>query len=73
MFSQIILNHITPQAEEFMADEQAGFRQHRSTTEQMLNCRILMENIWSNDDKSIIMSSILRKPSVECSMKVCDM
>ena len=40
---RIILNRLTPQAEDILADEQAGFRKDRSTTEQILNCRILME------------------------------
>ena len=38
-----ILNRLTPQAEDILADEQTGFRQHRSTTEHVLNCRILLE------------------------------
>ena len=28
---------------QYIAEEQAGFRQSRSTIEQILNCRILME------------------------------
>ena len=43
MLLRIILNRLTLQAEEILADEQAGFRKNRSTTEQILNCRILME------------------------------
>ena len=40
---KIILNRLKAQAEEIIADEQAGFREGRSTTEQILNLRILME------------------------------
>ena len=40
---QIILNRLQPQAEEIIAEEQAGFRAGRSTTEQIFNLRILGE------------------------------
>ena len=40
---KIILNRLQPQAEEIIAEEQAGFRAGRSTTEQMFNLRILCE------------------------------
>ena len=39
---QIILNRLKPQAE-VIAEEQAGFRAGRSTTEQIFNLRILCE------------------------------
>ena len=58
---RIKLNRLTPQAEEILADEQVGFRQNRSTTEHILNCRILMEKHMVNNDKSITISLILRK------------
>ena len=38
---KIILNRLQPQAEEIIAEEQAGFRAGRSTTEQIFNLRIL--------------------------------
>ena len=38
---KIILNRLHPQAEEIIAEEQAGFRARRSTTEQKFNLRIL--------------------------------
>ena len=41
---KIILNRLQPQAEEIIAEEQAGFRAGRSTTEQIFNLRILCEN-----------------------------
>ena len=41
--SKVILNRLKPQAEEINAEEQAGFRSGRSTTEQIFNLRILCE------------------------------
>ena len=38
-----ILNRLKPQAEKIIAEEQAGFRAGRSTTEQIFNLRILCE------------------------------
>ena len=38
---KIILNRLKPQAEKITAEEQAGFRAGRSTTEQIFNLRIL--------------------------------
>ena len=38
-----ILNRLTPQEEKIIAEEQAGFRAGRSTTEQILNLRIPRE------------------------------
>ena len=40
---KIILNRLQPQAEEIIAEEQAGFRAGRSTPEQIFNLRILGE------------------------------
>ena len=40
---KVILNRLKPQAEEIIAEEQAGFRAGRSTTEQTFNLRILCE------------------------------
>ena len=40
---KIILNRLQPQAEEIIAEEQAGFRAGRSTKEQIFNLRILGE------------------------------
>jgi hypothetical protein len=39
----VLLNRLKPQAEEILAEEQAGFRPRRSTTEQIFNLRILCE------------------------------
>ena len=40
---KIILNRLKPQAEKIIAEEQAGFRAGRSTTEQIFNLCILCE------------------------------
>ena len=40
---KILLNRLQLQAEEIIAEEQAGFRMGRSTTEQIFNLRVLME------------------------------
>ena len=40
---KVILNRLKPKAEELIAEEQAGFRAGRSTTEQIFNLRILYE------------------------------
>ena len=40
---KIILNRLKPQAEKIIAEEQAGFRAGRSTTEQIFNLHILSE------------------------------
>ena len=40
---KIILSRLKPQAEKSIAEEQAGFRAGRSTTEQIFNLRILCE------------------------------
>ena len=40
---KIILNRLKPQVEKIIAEEQAGFRAGRSTTDQIFNLRILCE------------------------------
>ena len=40
---KIILNRLKPNAEKIIAEEQAGFRAGRSTTEQIFNLRIQCE------------------------------
>ena len=42
-----ILNRLKPQAEKIIAEEQAGFRTGRSTTEQIFNLRIILREISS--------------------------
>ena len=40
---EIVLNRLKPQVEKIIAEEQAGFRAGRSTTEQIFNLRTLCE------------------------------
>ena len=40
---KIILNRLKPQSDKIIAEEQAGFRAGRSTTEQIFNLHILCE------------------------------
>lgn len=40
---RVILNRLKKEAEEQLAEEQAGFRAGRSTVEQIFTCRIMME------------------------------
>ena len=40
---KIIQNRLKPQVQKIIAEEQAGFRAERSTTEQICNLRILCE------------------------------
>ena len=45
---KVILNRLKPQAEKIIAEEQAGFRAGRSTTEQIFNLRILCEKYFQH-------------------------
>ena len=66
---KVILNRLKPQAEEIMAEEQAGFRAGRSTTEQIFNLRILGEKT-SNNSRICTMSSLISKrPLTEYGMQ----
>ena len=49
---KVILNRLKPQAEEIIAEDQAGFRVGRSTTEQIFNLRILYLGAVVSDDGS---------------------
>ena len=51
---KIILNRLQPQAEEIFAEEQAGFRAERSTTE--FNLRILCEKYLQHKQNSTMSS-----------------
>ena len=42
---RVILNRLKPQAEQIIAEEQAGFRKGRSTIEQIFNLRVLCERM----------------------------
>ena len=43
MILRIILNRLTSQAEEVLSVEQAGFRKGISTSEQIFNCKNIIE------------------------------
>ena len=45
---KIILNRLKPQAEKIIAEDQGGFREGRSTTEQIFNLRILCEKYFQH-------------------------
>ena len=45
---KIKLKRLKPQVEKIIAEEQAGFRAERSTTEQIFNLRILCEKYLQN-------------------------
>ena len=51
---KVILNRLKPQAEEIIAEEQAGFRAGRSTTEQIFNLRILCEKYLQHQQNVFI-------------------
>ena len=53
---KIILNRLKPQAEKIIAEEQAGFRAGRSTTEQIFILRILCDK-YLRTSKTSTMSS----------------
>ena len=57
---EVILNRLKPQAEEIIAEEQAGFRAGIITTEQIFNLRILCEST-SNISRICTMSSLIKK------------
>ena len=48
---KVILNRLQLQADEIIAEEQAGFRAGRSTTEQIFNLRILGEKYLQHQQK----------------------
>ena len=50
---KIILNRMKPEAEKIIAEEQAGFRPGRSTTEQIFNLRILCERYLQHTTGSL--------------------
>ena len=54
---KIILNRLKPQVEKIIAEEQAGFRAERSTTEQILNYAF-SARITSSTSKTSTMSSL---------------
>ena len=68
---KVVLNRLKPQAEKIIAEEQAGFRAGRSTTEQIFNLRILCENIFSTSKTSTMSSWTSIRPSTGFGMQLC--
>ena len=62
---KVILNRLKPQAEEIIAEEQAGFRAGRSTTEQIFNLRILCEKYLQHQQNLYHVLLISKKPLTE--------
>ena len=54
---KVILNRLSPQVEEVLTEEQAGFRKRRSTVEQIFNVRILCEK-YRDHGKSVFHSFV---------------
>ena len=59
---KVLLNRLKHQAETNIAEEQEGFRTGRSTTEQILNLRILCDT--SNINKTSNTSLLISKGSL---------
>ena len=68
---KIILNRLKPQAEQIIAEEQAGFEAERSTTKQIFNLQILCENISRTSNTSTMSSQTLRRPSTGFGTQLC--
>ena len=66
---KVILNSLKSQAQEIMAEEQAGFRAGRSTTEQIFNIRILCEKYLQHQQICTMSSMISKKPLTEYGMQ----
>ena len=61
---KIILNRLKNEAEEHLAEGQAGFRPGRSTVEQIFNCRIMMEKHLQYKKKTLSQFHRLKKKSI---------
>jgi hypothetical protein len=48
--SNILLSRLIPYADEITGDHQCGFRRNRSTTDQILYIRQLLEKMWEYND-----------------------
>jgi len=45
-FTKCILNRIKPWAEDILGDYQAGFRENRSTTDQIFILKQIFQKMW---------------------------
>ena len=66
---KVILNRLKPQAEEIVAEEQAGFRVGKSTTELIFNLRILCEKYLQHQQNLYHVFIDLKKPLTEYGMQ----
>ena len=66
---KVILNRLKPQAEEILAEEQAGFRAGRSTTEQTFNLRILCEKYLQHQQNLNNVFTEFKMPLTEYGMQ----
>ena len=62
---KVISNRLKPQAEEIIAEEQAGLRAGRSTTEQIFNLRILCEKYLQHQQNLYHVFTDFKKKTVE--------
>ena len=68
---KVILNRLKPEAE-IIAEEQAGFRAGRSTTEQIFNLCILCDkNLQHQQEHYHVFIENSRRPSTEFGMQLC--
>ena len=68
---KIILNRFKPQAEKIIAEEQAGFRASRSTTEQICNLCILCEKYLQHQQDLYHVFVDFKKASTGFGMQLC--
>ena len=68
---KIILNRLKPQAEKIIAEEQAGFRAGRSTTEQIFNLRILCEKYLQHQQDLYHVLETSRGPFTRYGIQLC--
>ena len=66
---KVILNRLKPQAEEIIAEEQAGFRAGGSTTEQIFNLKILCEKYFQHQQNLYHVFIDSKKPLTEYGMQ----
>ena len=66
---KVVLNRLKPHAEEIIAEERAGFRAGRSTTEPIFNLRILCEKYLQHQQNLYRVFIDFKKPLTEYGMQ----
>ena len=66
----ILLKRLTPQAEEIIKEEQAGFRAERSTTEKFSILEYSVRNTRNTSEAFTVSSWISRRRSTEFGMQL---